>query len=349
MLTSQRPQDIGRINAVEYLRRTALIAKVQRNGRTGAWVTLSADLNKRAVRLKKYGSHFLLASGALIIGWLLFAAFKGDPMRGGYGLLAIASSAASAGFYARARVIKSKAEIREADEMRLRDADAAASAEEIERAATAEELGRKLQQLSDTHSEVNQLVQQFPALLQAVSSSLDLCDQEFRRGAFSPFWSSVESTTERLGEISESLNHFHMLADLHVQMKQDLVDNYKAHVNVFPVRLRDLQIAEQAQQLSQRMDSLVGKAQTNFQFASIYEQRRTNALLIAGFSNLGQAIYGMTSMITDKLAGVVTAIDAASATSEAQGKSAIAQSEEAIAMLNNIQKRRLPYGASRDY
>ncbi|MGZ0018736.1 hypothetical protein [Nitrosomonas sp. wSCUT-2] len=50
-----------------------------------------------------------------------------------------------------------------------------------------------------------------------------------------------------------------------------------------------------------RMKAIVRQAQRNFQFASIYEQRKTNQILIAGFTNLAQALDGMSQRISDSI------------------------------------------------
>lgn len=47
-----------------------------------------------------------------------------------------------------------------------------------------------------------------------------------------------------------------------------------------------------------RMETLVQAAHRNFQFATIYEQRRTNQILIAGFVNLTEALNQMACKIT---------------------------------------------------
>ena len=49
---------------------------------------------------------------------------------------------------------------------------------------------------------------------------------------------------------------------------------------------------------AERMQAIVRKAQRNFQFATIYEQRKTNQILVAGFTTLAQALNQMTGQIT---------------------------------------------------
>lgn len=145
-----------------------------------------------------------------------------------------------------------------------------------------------------------------------------------------------------LGAIAEALQKFEGLVAQHKEASSAIATRFNQQTAPFPVRLRDIYTAEHAQGMSQRMDALVARAQTDYQFASIFEQRRTSAILIAGFQNLGSAISGMTARITSQLMDVVSAVD--SAASAASG-----HSKEALDMLDNIQNRRMPFGYQGQY
>ena len=116
------------------------------------------------------------------------------------------------------------------------------------------------------------------------------------------------------------------------------------------------------------MRSIVRQAQKDFHFATIFEQRRTNGILVAGFANLGSAIEDMGSRIdgsiktlTQTLESSMSAITdqnaefhqeslaATEALKEQQASDAQAGREQSASnteaeqeMLNNIQRRRLP-------
>jgi hypothetical protein len=63
------------------------------------------------------------------------------------------------------------------------------------------------------------------------------------------------------------------------------------------------------------MKSIVRKTQSNFQFATIYEQRKTNQILVAGFTNLAQALEYMTQRISGSIGDLANSVDAVSTTS----------------------------------
>ncbi|SHT79112.1 Uncharacterised protein [Mycobacteroides abscessus subsp. abscessus] len=200
----------------------------------------------------------------------------------------------------------------------------------------------ELRRIQSAHDDAIQLKQSIPALLQSVGANLNVADQEFQRGAFSPFWAAIEEATMHLGAIAEGLQKFEVLIAQHKEASAAVAARFNQQTPRFPVVLRDIYTVEDAQGLSQRMDTLVARAQTNYQFASIFEQRRTSAILIAGFQNLGSAISGMTARITSQLMDVVSAVDSAS-------NAASGHSKEALDMLDNIQNRRMPFGYQGQY
>lgn len=192
--------------------------------------------------------------------------------------------------------------------------------------------------IKDTHQKADMLMDKIPRRLTAASTNLNHAESLFKQRAFSPFWSAIENAVSALAEFSADLRQFEDLVSLHSSTATSLRSTYNEEPAAFPVKISDLYIAGQAQAISGRVDTIVGKAHQDYQFASIYEQRRTSAIMVEGFSNLGQAISSMTSHLSGQLDGVVRSIDTASSQSSQY-------SREALTMLDNIQNRRFPlYG-----
>lgn len=91
-----------------------------------------------------------------------------------------------------------------------------------------------------------------------------------------------------------------------------------------------------------RLQTLVQAAHRDFHFASIYEQRRTNQILIAGFANLEEALNRMTSKITASVDGLAISIGAMSSMLQESLDTVNADLGEAVGMLDNIQRGRRP-------
>ena len=62
------------------------------------------------------------------------------------------------------------------------------------------------------------------------------------------------------------------------------------------------------------MKAIVRTAQRDFQFATIFEQRKTNQILVAGFTNLGQALDQMTRQLSQSINDLSDSVDSMTST-----------------------------------
>lgn len=212
-----------------------------------------------------------------------------------------------------------------------------------------------------------------PKNLIEAESILDQAEQDFKEEAFAPFWDSIEQATLRLGRFDggvASINH-------NLKRYRELSKVYEAKPPRFPIVIDSVKGMVAGNTTTDRMKAIVRQAQRNFQFASIYEQRKTNQILIAGFTNLAQALDGMGRRISESIDGLNTQVSEMStslnASMESLGEqmatvnqSTVAVSESvqglhstlqkeandqagrhdrALEMLDNIQRRRMPIGS----
>lgn len=136
---------------------------------------------------------------------------------------------------------------------------------------------------------------------------LDWAEHYFAERAFVPFWDSIEHAASHLGlfhggvsSIARDLKRYGELSNL-----------YEAKAPRFPIVLNSVKGMTAGNTTNVRMKAVVYQVQRDFQFASIYEQRKTNQILIAGFTNLGQALDGMGHRLSrsiDELGGRVSAM-----------------------------------------
>jgi hypothetical protein len=113
------------------------------------------------------------------------------------------------------------------------------------------------------------------------------------------------------------------------------------------------------------MRGIVRRAQKDFQFASIYEQRKTNQLLVGGFASLAQAINQLGDRLQSSLESLATSISisvsdlvsAQEAAASALASELQLSREQALedsdarreherqerGMLDNLQRRRRPF------
>lgn len=207
---------------------------------------------------------------------------------------------------------------------------------------------------------------EIPSHLLLAESFLDSAEQEFSVRAFSPFWEAIERTIRCIGEVYNSAKSIEYAAESYEKYAKDL----EGTKDMFSVSTRDLDFIRHKCRLTEaRMAPIIRKAQTDFQFSTIYEQRKTNAILVAGFQSLGDAISGLSNQLMlsmDSLENKLESIEntfrahhsasmefsAAIAQEALEQRASIAAEQSAAAtkqieMLDNLQRGREPLRSER--
>ena len=121
-------------------------------------------------------------------------------------------------------------------------------------------------------------VSKLPTLIGESEAALDLAESEFADGAFAPFWEAVETASTRLAQHSFAIEEVENAAQEYRTLRSDFRSNPPVYnvPTVFP----------DPSSTVRRMYGIVRKAQRDFQYSAIYEQRKTNQILMEGFAHL---------------------------------------------------------------
>lgn len=126
------------------------------------------------------------------------------------------------------------------------------------------------------------------------AASLDLAESEFAARAFAPFWDAVESAVNDLA-----------MADDAIRRIAEASSRYRSTVSRLDSEPRPFDVTTSmlpnVSAIANRMHVIVRQAQQDFQFSTIFEQRKTNQLLVRGFGNLSSAIGQMGTRIQASL------------------------------------------------
>lgn len=200
--------------------------------------------------------------------------------------------------------------------------------------------------LMDLSSMSKAMADELPQILEKANLSIDKAEEEFEEGVIPVFWDEVEMAANHLAQY-----------EFHLQNLNDKVIEYRSksqqldsNVQAFPVSIKAL---PDSSNVAHRFRAVVRKAQKNFQFVSIYEQRKTNKLLVAGFSSLGEAIGGLGERLDNSLQQLTSSLSQANdlvlnelrqAREHLERDSEERREHEAQTrkMLDNIQRRRKP-------
>lgn len=226
---------------------------------------------------------------------------------------------------------------------------AAEAAEEARRQRHKEEQEGYRNELTALGERSLVLFESMPDHLGSAEDYLTQAEVEFADGAFAPFWDCIENGAKMLGRFDESVRHIKDSACRYTQ----LVKQYEDAPPMFPLAHHTVTRLSVGTATAERMQAIVRRAQRDFQFATIYEQRKTNQILVAGFTNLAHALQHMTRQIAASIDALADSVDVMGSTLDASigamaneaskaASDAAAREERALEMLDNIQRGRRP-------
>lgn len=236
---------------------------------------------------------------------------------------------------------------KEAEEIALAQAEQSRKAEyEKEQRQLRTSLESCIEELDATAKKIHRRIDE-------TDNALEQAEREFSEGAFAPFWDAVERAANLLAESNSGINEIARRSMYYgdAVIKLDSVPPpFKVALDTLPDTTR----------VAAKMKAIVRKAQKDFQFATIYEQRKTNKLLISGFTNLAEAFTQMSDRLelsldslseallniaetdranTEELIASIQKIDAREALdSEARRE----HERKHLEILDNIQRKRKP-------
>ena len=201
-------------------------------------------------------------------------------------------------------------------------------AEAAKTAARAAALAELRRLAAEAQSGANSL----PIILGEAEMTLDRARDELRSGLYSPFWEALEVATARLGVFHQTLSLIESRkTTYHAQAAQLGGDApaFSLGVSVLP----------DPAATHRRLITLYREAQLNPDHAKVYEQRRTNAILIAGFTSLEQAIEGIGDRVVDAISSLAASSDCRLASLESSLESAAnAAAEQSAALRAELQR-----------
>lgn len=132
--------------------------------------------------------------------------------------------------------------------------------------------------------------------------SIKQAGQEYQEGAFAPFWDAVEAAANALAGAETSIREISSFSSRYLHETRSL----DSEPPPFDVRITDLPSTALA---AADLKEIVRKAQKDFHFATIFEQRKTNKLLVQGFTSLNEALTHLGDRIETSIDGVISSLE----------------------------------------
>lgn len=138
------------------------------------------------------------------------------------------------------------------------------------------------------------IANELPVHLERATGWLQRAEREYTENAFGPFWDAVENAALHLSLFNDKAKQLSTLAGEYYRSL-----NGRHHTfPTFPIQASGV---PDASITVNEMRRVIRMGHTNFQFANIWEHRRTREVLIAGFHTLGEAINNIGSVIDSSI------------------------------------------------
>lgn len=198
---------------------------------------------------------------------------------------------------AKEKAEQDRVEAKEAERLAKEKAeqDRVSSRNAVERARTVARLERLVW---DSQASASRL----PLFVSEAELALDRAEREFSEGLYSPFWEAMEDAAQNLAHYDSTLQSLDAARKQHERdappLKPDAI-SFSLGVSMLP----------DTTETTCRMKALYRKAQKDPHFAQVYEQRRTNSILIEGFRSLGEALTSFGTRLESQLKSLGTQLD----------------------------------------
>lgn len=190
-----------------------------------------------------------------------------------------------------------------------------------------------------TYESSTTLVSDLPKHLNQASRLLQDAESEYKANAFGPFWDMVENAANQLAAYNEKANQLSRYAEDYYRK----LDGKNHTFPKFPIQVSTIPAPTP---ILNELRRVVRIGQTNFQFANIWEHRRTREVLIAGFQTLGEAVNNLGATIENSVYRLEQSVSTDLAKLVHEGirtrETLDNRSLEQNRMLDNIQHHRKP-------
>jgi len=172
-----------------------------------------------------------------------------------------------------------------------------------DREKEAQELSQRARQAMDSFHSV---LQNLPNFLSGADHFLGRAEEEFQERAYAPFWDNIEQAAMRLGSFNANL------ARLETETRSyNSILNGRVHN--FPPLLTQHAAVPDPSGHADRLRQLVRKGQKDFEFATIWEHRKTQKVIMEGFRTLGEAVNNLGLTIGDSFSRATRTLEESSA------------------------------------
>lgn len=130
------------------------------------------------------------------------------------------------------------------------------------------------------------------AALRSVDACIVRAEQEYRQNAFSPFWDEIENAVQTLSKYGDEVKALGQSASYYALTLQGETHDFP------PYPISESMIPD-AMVTAEDLRRVIRLGHTNYEFASIWEQRKNREVMIAGFNCVADAVNGIEGLVLE--------------------------------------------------
>lgn len=150
---------------------------------------------------------------------------------------------------------------------------------------------RERNQLDSMVTDLSALHETLNPLLDQAALNISRAESELNDDSVGAFWDEIEAATRRFAQYNNSISVILKLTEDHARRSAALPSNFRPKV-------LEQQTLPDGEHLLSQMAKIVKRARRNPQWESIFQQRRTNDILVRGFESLGEAMESLQDTIS---------------------------------------------------
>lgn len=174
-----------------------------------------------------------------------------------------------------------------------------------------------LTRLNTIIAESLEVSNKLPSFLKDAKNQLNIAEGAYNERKFVPFWEAIEKATKSIASFHNGIKQ---LLQLHNDFKL-VFETYgkKGGIEPFPYPIKITDMTPVIN-LTKRLEAIVSKTHTDYEFSSIFLMYKTNSILVEGFTTFADTLDNIGSKISDSADKVVSVLKNVESTVKESGK-----------------------------
>ena len=160
-----------------------------------------------------------------------------------------------------------------------------------------------LHQIGVVNQKAIEISRNLPEHILKINDAIHSTQKLYDASLFAPFWDKIEHTVLLIENYYNDIKNISLASKEYIKLLSEY-NGIAGKVEPFPFNSDFIAELDKRDDINNSFNRVLQLAQSNINFASIYEMRKSNQLLTMGFTNLANAINGMSSSLSHQISSL---------------------------------------------